>query len=65
MRVEAGCRPDPPGSRSNPGRIRSVHRKDWAPGPDKGYRVLFGEGDSPWKPIFEAAGIRLAGVGIT
>jgi sugar phosphate isomerase/epimerase len=41
--------------KANPGRIRCIHCKDWAPGPDKGYRVLFGEGESPWKPIFEAA----------
>ena len=40
---------------ANPGRIRSIHCKDWAPGPDKGYRVLFGEGDSPWTKIFAAA----------
>jgi sugar phosphate isomerase/epimerase len=40
---------------ANPGRIRCIHCKDWAPGPDKGYRVLFGEGDSPWPRIFEAA----------
>lgn len=38
---------------ANPGRIRSMHCKDWAPG--KGYRVLFGEGSAPWKRIFEAA----------
>lgn len=38
---------------ANPGRIRSMHCKDWAPG--KGYRVLFGEGSAPWKQIFEAA----------
>lgn len=37
----------------NPGRIRSVHCKDWSK--DRGYKVLFGEGDSPWKKIFEAA----------
>ncbi|HWQ54322.1 MAG TPA: sugar phosphate isomerase/epimerase family protein [Bryobacteraceae bacterium] len=37
----------------NPGRIRSVHCKDWSP--EKGYKVLFGEGASPWKKIFEAA----------
>ena len=41
--------------KANPGRIKSLHCKDWAPGPDKGYRVLFGEGDSPWARIFEAA----------
>jgi sugar phosphate isomerase/epimerase len=39
----------------NPGRIRSMHVKDWAPGPDKGYKVLTGEGDVPWKRVFEAA----------
>jgi sugar phosphate isomerase/epimerase len=39
------------------GRIKSVHLKDWAPGTHeegKGYRVLFGEGVSPWKEIFAA-----------
>jgi sugar phosphate isomerase/epimerase len=40
---------------ANPGRIRSMHCKDWAPGPDKGYKVLFGEGAVPWKRIFAAA----------
>jgi sugar phosphate isomerase/epimerase len=39
--------------KQNPGRIHSMHCKDWAA--DKGYKVLFGEGDVPWKPIFEAA----------
>lgn len=38
---------------ANPGRIKSVHCKDWAPG--KGYNIAFGEGDAPWKKIFEAA----------
>ena len=37
----------------NPGRIRSMHCKDWSP--EKGYRVLFGEGVSPWKKLFIAA----------
>jgi sugar phosphate isomerase/epimerase len=41
--------------KQNPGRINSLHLKDWAPGPDKGYKVLFGEGDAPWKDIFAAA----------
>lgn len=41
--------------KANPGRIRSMHCKDWAAGEDKGYHVLFGEGDSPWKKIFAAA----------
>ena len=39
--------------RANPGRIRAIHCKDWSP--DKGYKVLFGEGVAPWKQIFEAA----------
>ncbi len=52
--VEAGS--DPVAwIRANPGRINSIHCKDWAPGEGKGYRVLFGEGVSPWKGIFEAA----------
>jgi sugar phosphate isomerase/epimerase len=41
--------------RANPGRINCLHCKDWAAGEGKGYRVLFGEGDSPWARIFEAA----------
>ena len=36
-----------------PGRIKSLHCKDWAPG--RGYAVLFGEGTSPWARIFKAA----------
>ena len=39
----------------NPGRIRSMHCKDWSPDAGKGYKVLFGEGVAPWKKIFEAA----------
>lgn len=41
--------------RSNPGRIRSLHLKDWSPDPSKGYQVLFGEGEGKWKDIFAAA----------
>ena len=41
--------------RSNPGRIRSIHLKDWSSDPAKGYEVLFGEGDAKWKDIFAAA----------
>ncbi len=51
--IEAGA--DPMAwIKSNPGRIKSVHLKDWAPGTkaeEKGYRVLFGEGTAPWKGI--------------
>jgi sugar phosphate isomerase/epimerase len=41
--------------RANPGRIRSLHLKDWSPELEKGYTVLFGEGAAQWKNIFEAA----------
>jgi len=44
--------------KANPGRIKSLHLKDWAPGADadqKGYRVLFGEGVTPWAEIITAA----------
>jgi sugar phosphate isomerase/epimerase len=41
--------------RANPGRIRSLHCKDWSPEPNKGYSVLFGEGVANWKEIFTAA----------
>jgi sugar phosphate isomerase/epimerase len=39
----------------NPGRIRSMHCKDWSPKPGVGYKALFGEGEAPWAKIFEAA----------
>jgi sugar phosphate isomerase/epimerase len=44
--------------KANPGRISSVHCKDWAPGTaadNKSYRVLFGEGVCPWAQLFAAA----------
>lgn len=44
--------------KTHSGRIRSIHCKDWAAGnakEEKSYRVLFGEGQSPWKEIFAAA----------
>jgi sugar phosphate isomerase/epimerase len=40
---------------SNPGRIGSMHLKDWSPDPVKGYRVLFGEGAVPWRRVLAAA----------
>ena len=43
--------------RTNPGRIKIAHLKDWAPGSradEKSYRVLFSEGVSPWKEITAA-----------
>ncbi len=44
--------------KANPGRIKSLHLKDWAPGKasdEKGFRVLFTEGVGPWKEIIAAA----------
>jgi sugar phosphate isomerase/epimerase len=38
---------------ANPGRIRSVHCKDWSS--TAHYNAAFGEGDAPWKAIFDAA----------
>jgi sugar phosphate isomerase/epimerase len=39
----------------NPGRIRSMHCKDWSRDPAIGYKVLFGEGAVPWAKILDAA----------
>lgn len=41
--------------RTNPGRIRSLHCKEWSPEAGKGYSVLLGEGVADWKAIFAAA----------
>jgi len=50
--VEAGS--DPVAwIKANPGRINSMHVKDW--GKTEGYKVLFGEGDTPWAKVFDAA----------
>jgi sugar phosphate isomerase/epimerase len=50
--VEAGV--DPVGwIKANPGRIKSLHLKDWSKA--AGYAVAFGEGDVPWKGIFAAS----------
>ncbi len=40
---------------SMPGRIRSMHCKDWGAGDGRGYAVAFGAGDAPWLRIFQAA----------
>jgi len=40
---------------ANPGRIHSIHCKDWSPDPNIGYKTLFGEGKADWKGIFHAA----------
>jgi sugar phosphate isomerase/epimerase len=37
---------------ANPGRIKSVHCKDWSVTAQ--YNAAFGEGDAPWKAIFDA-----------
>jgi sugar phosphate isomerase/epimerase len=41
--------------RANPGRIKSLHCKDWGAGPDRGYAVAFGRGDVPWRNVLAAA----------
>jgi sugar phosphate isomerase/epimerase len=44
--------------KANPGRIKSLHLKDWAPGErkdEKAYRVLFAEGVTPWKELIATA----------
>jgi sugar phosphate isomerase/epimerase len=41
--------------KQNPGRIHSLHLKDWSPEPDKGFKVLFSEGTARWTEIFAAA----------
>jgi sugar phosphate isomerase/epimerase len=52
--LETGC--DPVAwIGANPGRIRSLHLKDWSSDPSKGYKALFGEGNADWKSIFAAA----------
>jgi len=38
---------------AHPGRIKSMHLKDWSP--DQDYHVLFGEGVVHWKKLFAAA----------
>ncbi len=38
---------------ANPGRINSLHLKDWDK--EHGYRVLVGQGAVPWKQIFAAS----------
>src|ERR1700680_569150 len=38
---------------AHPGRIRSMHLKEWSP--EKGYHVLVGDGVAPWKKLFAAA----------
>jgi sugar phosphate isomerase/epimerase len=40
---------------AHPGRIKSIHLKDWGKGEGRGYNVAFGEGDVPWKPLLQAA----------
>jgi sugar phosphate isomerase/epimerase len=41
--------------RANPGRIRSIHCKDWSRDPAVGYKALLGEGVADWRGIFSAA----------
>jgi sugar phosphate isomerase/epimerase len=41
--------------KANPGRIKSLHLKEWGKGEGRGYALAFGEGDVPWKPLLDAA----------
>ena len=41
--------------KANPGRIHSIHCKDWSRDPAVAYKTLFGEGTADWKGIFNAA----------
>ncbi|MDQ6704849.1 MAG: sugar phosphate isomerase/epimerase [Acidobacteriota bacterium] len=45
----------------NPGRIKSLHCKDWSPEPGQGFKVLIGEGVVPWKKLLNAA-VKTGGV---
>ena len=52
--VEAGS--DPVAwIKAHPGRIKSLHLKDWGAGEGRGYNVAFGEGDVQWKALLDAA----------
>jgi sugar phosphate isomerase/epimerase len=52
--LEAGADPEA-WIKANPGRIRSLHLKDWSANPEVGFKVLFGEGAADWKRILAAA----------
>jgi sugar phosphate isomerase/epimerase len=41
--------------KSNVGRIKTYHLKDWSDDPQKKYRVLLGEGIGKWKELLELA----------
>ena len=41
--------------RTNAGRIKTYHLKDWSSDPQKDYRVLLGEGIGRWKELLELA----------
>lgn len=41
--------------KANPGRIKSLHVKDYSSDPAKGLKVLLGEGEAPLKEIFKFA----------
>ena len=41
--------------KKHPGRVPSLHCKEYSTDPKKGFRVLIGEGIVPWKKVIEAA----------
>jgi sugar phosphate isomerase/epimerase len=42
-------------TRASRGRVKSYHLKDWSSDPQKGYKVLLGEGIGDWPKLVEAA----------
>jgi sugar phosphate isomerase/epimerase len=52
--LSAGADPTP-FIKANAGRVKSYHCKDWSDDPEKGYKVLIGEGIGKWKEIIDAA----------
>ncbi len=41
--------------RKHPGRVFSLHCKEYSTDPKKGFRVVIGDGAAPWKKIIDAA----------
>lgn len=41
--------------KANPGRIKSMHCKEWGAGEGRGYALAFAEGDVAWRALFAAA----------
>ncbi len=62
--LEARCTIPVAWIRANPGRIRSIHCKEWSPDPDKSAtRLLFGRGRGRLEGNFPGGRERVGGVG--